>query len=148
MCDQVVNNYQTGRKITMAMSYNRLQGENREWAIQNNQPRAEYANIVVKGKMVRSNPELALIAGNGKYGFHSRRHSEDPVRMVKGLAGQYTKFRKSVARKAKNVCCLCPTKYLSDYDPIEAAIRQKHTKRLQRQRRRNGRARRGRKVGV
>lgn len=132
----------------MAMSYNRLQGEIREWAFRNGQPRAEYANRVVKGKEVRSNPELALIAGNGKYGFTSRRHAEDPVKMIKGRAGQYTKFRKSVARKAKNVCRLCPTKYLSDYDPIEVEIRQGHTKRMKRRRNRNNKARRRRPVGV
>ena len=130
----------------MAMSYNRLQGDTREWAIKNNQPRAEYANRVTKGKEVRGIPELALIAGDGKYGFHSRRHSEDPVRMVKGRAGQYTKFRKSVVRKAKNVCRLCPTRYLNDYDPIEAEIQRGHTKTLRRRRNRNGKARRGRKV--
>lgn len=130
----------------MPMSYNRLQGENREWAIKNHQPKAEYANRVSKGKEVKSNPELALIAGNGKYGFHSRRHSEDPVRMVKGKAGQYVKFRKSVARKAKNISRLCPTRYLDHYDPIEVATRQAHIRKLRRKLNRNGGARRGRKL--
>lgn len=132
----------------MPMSYNRLQGENREWAIKNHQPKAEYANRVSKSKEIKGNPELALIAGNGKYGFTSRRHSEDPVRMVKGKAGQYTKFRKSVARKAKNVSRLCPTQYLGHYDPIETAVRDKDLKRLRRQHNRNNKARRRRPVGV
>lgn len=132
----------------MPMSYNRLQGEIREWAFKNDQPRAEYANRVTKGKEVKGNPVLALVAGNGKYGFHSRRHAEDPVRMVKGKEGQYTKFRKSVARKKKNVSRLCPVKYLNDYDPIAVAIREEQTKRIQRRRKRNNKARRGRKVGV
>ncbi|KKL15250.1 hypothetical protein LCGC14_2507480 [marine sediment metagenome] len=132
----------------MPMSYNRLQGNTREWAFKNNQPRAEYANRVTRGKEIKGNPSLSLIAGNGKYGFHSRRHAEDPVRMVKGKEGQYTKFRKSVARKKKNVSRLCPTKYLSYYDPIAVAIREEQTKRMQRRRNRNGKARRGRKLGV
>ncbi len=132
----------------MAMSYNRLQGDTREWAINNQQPRAEYANRVTKGKEVRGNPTLALVAGNGKYGFHSRRHSEDPVRMVKGKAGQYTKFRKSVVRKKKNVSRLCRKMDFGEDDPIAVAIQQEHTKRMQRRRNRNGRARRGRKVCV
>ncbi len=132
----------------MPMSYNRLQGDTREWAVNNQQPRAEYANRVVKGKEVKGNPTLALVAGNGKYGFHSRRHSEDPVRMVKGLLGQYTKFRKSVARKKKNVSRLCRRRDLGEDDPIAVAIRQEHTKRMQRRRNRNGRARRRRPVGV
>ncbi len=132
----------------MPMSYNRLQGDTREWAFKNDQPRAEYANRVTQGKEIKGNPSLSLVAGNGRYGFHSRRHAENPVRMSKGLLGQYTKFRKSVARKKKNVSRLCPTKYLSDYDPIEAEIRQEHTKRMQRRRNRNNKARRRRKVGA
>ena len=132
----------------MAMSYNRLQGDTREWAIKNNQPRAEYANRVTKGKEVRGIPELALIAGDGKYGFHSRRHSEDPVRMVKGRAGQYTKFRKSVVRKKKNICRLCPRRDLGEDNPIAVAIRKEHTKRMQRRRNRNNKARRRRPAGV
>lgn len=132
----------------MAMSYNRLQGETREWAIQNHQPRAEYANRVVKGKMVRSNPGLSLIAGNGKYGFTSRRHAEDPVRMIKGRAGQYTKFRKSVVRKKKNVSHLCLRRDFGEDDQIAVAIRQEHTKRMQRRRNRNNKARRRRPAEV
>ena len=132
----------------MAMSYNRLQGEIREWAFRNDQPRAEYGNRVVGGKEIRSNPKLSLVAGNGKFGFHSRRHAEDPVRMIKGRAGQYTKFRKSVARKKKDVSRLCRRRDLGEDDPIAVAILQEYTKRMQRRRNRNGRARRGRKLGV
>ena len=132
----------------MPMSYNRLQGDTREWAINNQQPRAEYANRVVKGKEVRGNPTLAQVAGNGKYGFHSRRHSEDPVRMVKGKAGQYTKFRKSVARKKKNVSRLCRKRDFGEDDPIAVAIRQEQAKRMRRRCNRNNKARRGRRIVV
>lgn len=132
----------------MVMSYNRLQGGTREWAFRNDQPRAEYANRVTKGKEIRGNPGLALLAGNGKYGFHSRRHAEDPVRMSKGLLGQYTKFRKSVARKKKNVSRLCRRVDFGENDPIAVAIRQEHTKRIQRRRNRNGVARRRRPTGA
>lgn len=132
----------------MPMSYNRLQGDTREWAIKNHQPRAEYANRVTQGKEVKGNPDLALIAGNGKYGFTSRRHAEDPVRMVKGLLGQYTKFRKSVARKKKNVSRLCIKRDFGEDDPIVVMIRQEHTKRMNRRRNRNNKARRRRPVGV
>ena len=132
----------------MPMSYNRLQGKIREWAFRNNQPRAEYANRVTRGKKIKGNPTLALVAGDGGYGFHSRRHAEDPVRMSKGLLGQYTKFRKSVARKKKNVSRLCRRRDLNLNDPIAVAIRQEQTKRVQRRRSRNGKARRGRRVDV
>lgn len=132
----------------MAMSYNRLQGDTQAWAIKNNQPRAEYANRVTEGKKVRGTPELALVAGNGTHGFNSRRHSEDPVRMVKGRMGQFTKFRKSVVRKKKNVSRLCRRRDFGEDDPIAVAIRQEHTKRMQRRRNRNNKARRRRPAGV
>jgi len=88
----------------MTWTYNVLKGEARKWAQENKVPTSEKCTRVVGGRhMGRFGDRLARVAGNGLYGFSSRRQQQDPVKMTVGMDGQYKKDRKTIVRRRKNV---------------------------------------------
>jgi len=123
--------------------YNSLEGEARAWASDNKFSRGEYAIRVKGGKKVSSNAEVARVAGDGRFGFNSRKVCMDPVRMICGMDGQYIKKRKSVARPRKNISRLWMKKDLTRDIMLELE-REKQESRIHRRRNRNKVARKGR----
>jgi len=127
--------------------YNRLDGQDREWAVSHKWSRAEYAERVKKGKQAKGNVGVARVAGDGQYGFSSRRVATDPVGMTEGLDKQYLKNRKSIAKPRKNTCRLWSKHDLMASDEIVQAEINKQNKKDTRKRNRNKAARNGRKQG-
>lgn len=89
----------------MIWTYNRLKEQAREWALQNKHPLAERCVKVIGGKKMAKSG-IDSIAGNGTFGFSTRRGKTDgvPVKLTKGLDGQWKSGRGSVAKRKKNVC--------------------------------------------
>ncbi len=128
----------------MSKVYNRLEGQAREWAISQRMPRAEYGERVKSGKQIRSNARLAMIAGDGTFGFNSRRRAKDSVKITKGTQGQYMCLRKSIARKKKNVCQLGSSQSFVIADKLLQKQQERKEKRILRRKNRNKKARRNR----
>jgi len=80
----------------------------RDWAKKNKFRHYEATIRVHKGRHKAMAGDIGKIAGDGKYGFTSRRTSknEDACKMVEGLDGQLLKSRKTIVRKRKNTCIL------------------------------------------
>jgi hypothetical protein len=91
-------------------TYNKLQDKEREWAKQNKQPFGEKCIRVVGGKKMAKSA-VDKVAGNGRFGFSTRRGKKDDssVSLVKGLDEQWKSGRKSIARRRKNVCKMMTT---------------------------------------
>jgi len=86
----------------VAKYYNRLTGEAREWATENKIPIGERC-VRVNGRRRMAEAEVDKVAGNGSFGFSSRRKrdEDDDVKMTEGMYGQFKSGRKTVARRRK-----------------------------------------------
>jgi hypothetical protein len=73
---------------------------------------AEFCVRAVGGKVQKSNAEVARVAGNGRYGFATRRHDAEERAMTTGRDGQYMKRKKSIARRRKNVSRLATSRQI------------------------------------
>ena len=87
----------------MAKIYNPLKGTVRQFAVDNKFSRAEWTSWVKGGRRMATNPGIADVAGNGQFGFHSKRQSADPVKIMVGIDGQYLRKRANIARRRKPV---------------------------------------------
>jgi len=111
----------------------------------------EWTRRVKGGRRFSSNGDLDKVAGDGRYGFTTKRPF---VNITKGLDGQNIKSRKTACRPRKNVCKLATNESIRigtiNSDPLrreerlarqeqEAKMRQKAT----RAKNRNPRARKG-----
>lgn len=139
----------------MNWTYNRLEGKAREWAVANNQPRGERC-VKVNGGHQMGKSAVDDIAGNGLYGFSTRRGKQDEDKgMVRGMDGQWKAKRGSIAKRRKNTSRLATTEQIrlmqmDSLEKEERAARLAET--LMRRRKdlrrksRNNRARRGNKL--
>lgn len=141
--------------------YNRLGGDDREWAASHRFARSEHCVRVKGGKQFRGPNWQKVKCGDGLMGFSTRRKGQDDVRMEKGLEGQLKKKRNtlvrprsaraSASRRARRVdgskVCLVSncTIMESQYNPIRVAEQKKGDKQARRARNRNNTARRGRR---
>lgn len=132
----------------MIRAYNRLEGEAKEFVVSRRMSRADYT-VPVKGrrKPMSGDSSLTLSAGDGTWGFGTRRNKRDKVRITEGQDGQYLRKKGSVARKRKNVCRLASKKVLgaSQEHPQARLARLKREERIRRGRNRNRAATEGRK---
>ena len=79
--------------------YNRLEGEVREWAINNRFARSEYCVPVKNGKRFGGSEWQKNKCGNGRMGFLTRRKSKDEVQTEMGLDGQFKRRRHTLLNK-------------------------------------------------
>ena len=97
----------------MQWTYNRLEGDAREWAIKNNQPRGERC-IKVNGGHQMGKSAIDDIAGNGLHGFSTRKGKQDEDKgMVRGMDGQWKAKRGSVAKRRKNTSRMATTEQIN-----------------------------------
>jgi len=73
----------------------------------------EYCVRVKGGKVQSSNPGLAKVAGNGQYGFPTRKHDQDELGITVGMDGQFMRKRKSLARRKKNISRLATSRQIN-----------------------------------
>lgn len=95
----------------MIWTYNRLQGEARDWARKNRIPIGEKC-LPAKGRKAMGKSAIDKIAGNGSFGFSTRRGREDgdTACMTRGLDNQWKSGRGSIVRRRKNICRMMTTK--------------------------------------
>lgn len=141
--------------------YNRLDGEAREWAKDNQFARSEHCVHVKNGKRFGGPVWARIKCGDGRMGFSTRRKGQDEGRMEVGLDGQFKKKRGSLVRRKSaratatrrprridgSRCSLVPSVVLQDAarDPVMVAQQERVCKKAKRAKNRNGRARRGHK---
>jgi len=109
--------------------------------------RREFCERVVKGKRFKQD-EVSLVAGDGRFGFQSRRQKREVASMVQTVDGTgLKKARKTATRPRKETCKLVTSfqQYWGELEPAERARRVSEFKRAKRARNRNNAARRGRK---
>lgn len=83
--------------------YNRLEGDDREWAAGNRFARSEFCVPVRGGKRFGGAVWQKVKCGDGRMGFSTRRKGQDEVQMEVGLDGQYKKKRHTLVRR-KSAC--------------------------------------------
>lgn len=144
--------------------YNRLSGDNREWAANHNLARSEHCVRVKGGKRFSGPTWQKIKCGDGLMGFSTRRKGQDDVRMETGQDGQLKKKRNTIVRprsarasasrrarrvdgsKAGLVSNFVIMK--SQYDPIAIAEQRKDDKQTKRAGNRNNMARRGHRRAI
>jgi hypothetical protein len=83
------------------MIYNPLQRGPRDWATKKGFKRSESTSRVKNGKKISANPKVAKVAGDGLYGFKTRRQ-KDEVAITTGQDGEYirvNRYAKRIRRK-------------------------------------------------
>lgn len=149
----------------MTWTYNRLKNEARQWARKNRIPTGERC-VPVKGGRKMSKSAITEVAGDGSYGFSTRRDKKDgeTTKVVKGLDGQWKAWRGTSVRRRKNVCRMLTANQIKGLqmdsdDRLDAFTKEAiiHQVRLEkervirrqlRKRNRNPRARRGHRKKV
>lgn len=84
--------------------FNRLTGEARDWAKENNIPRSEHCVRVVDGKKFSGDDWIKTKCGDGRMGFSMKRRGQDEVRFEEGLDGQLKKKRLSTVTPRSSRC--------------------------------------------
>lgn len=144
--------------------YNRLDGEARTWAENNQFARSEYCVRVNGGKRFGGPDWVKNKCGDGRMGFSTRRKNQDKVKMESGLDGQFKRKRTTLVNKksvkaamgrrirridGSRVVLVSRTQVLEAMrDPIVVAQQEKTYRAAKRAKNRNGRARRGLKRGL
>ncbi len=139
--------------------YNRLEGESREWAVNNGFVRSEYCVRVKGGKRFSGENWQKIKCGDGRMGFSTRRRGQEKVHMEVGLDGQLKKKRNTLirpksarataSRRARRVdgsrVILVSLVTIEEIgrDPIAVAQQIKMNKKTKRAKNRNNMARRG-----
>lgn len=114
-----------GRRCALPKIYNSLENPSLQFALLHRVPR-EYCERVVKGKRFKQD-SLTDIAGDGRFGFQSRRRKREVASMVKTVDGTGLKnARKTATRQRKETCKLVNTFqiYWAGLDPEEKKRRQ------------------------
>ena len=130
----------------MPKIYNSLENPDLQFALLHRVPR-EYCERVVKGKKFKED-SVSLIAGDGRYGFQSRRQKREVASMVATVDGTgFKKSKKTACRPRKEVCKLVSSAELCrlTMDPDLRDQRDKEAKKTKRAKHRNKGARLGRK---
>jgi len=78
--------------------YNRLKGDDRQWAIDNQMPRSERCVPVKDGKKFSGDSETKQTCGDGTMGFSSRRKGQSDVHLERDQAGGWKKKRHTLVR--------------------------------------------------
>lgn len=146
------------------LSYNRLDGEARQWAKDNRIPRSEFCVPVNGGKRFGGPDWAKMKCGNGRMGFTTRRRRQDKVRIEVGLDGQFKASRKTLVNRRSlrclashqtrridgSRCGLVSNTQLQQVsrDPLKIAAQKEIQKKHKRSRNRNHRARRGHKQKI
>ncbi len=114
----------------MTWTYNRLNGKAREWARRNRIPTGERC-VPVKGGRKMGKSAITKVAGDGSYGFSTRRDKKDgeTTKMVMGLDGQWKAWRGTSVRRRKNVCRMATKGQIKkmemdDYDRLESLTKE------------------------
>jgi len=105
---------------------------------------------VVKGKKFKRD-ELSLIAGDGRFGFQSRRQKREVASMVETVDGTgLKKARKTATRPRKETCKLATSfeAYWASLDPEEQKRRESEQDKRIRAGKRNRKANYGRRKSV
>ena len=152
-----INGYNNG------FGFNRLEGDAREWAGDNQMPKSEFTVPVNGGKRFGGENWQKQKCGNGRFGFPSRRQG-DPVKMTTGVDGQHKPARSTTVRgkssrstssnharrvDGSRVRLITTAEIrMSARDPQRVAQEKKWAKKARRAKNRNPRARRGHKKMV
>jgi hypothetical protein len=129
----------------MPLVYNKLENPSLQFAILHKIGR-EYCERVVDGKKFKAD-SVSLIAGDGRFGFQSRRRKREVSSMVETVDGTgFKKSKKTACRPRKMPCRLVSSQTLQKLaaDPEILARRDTEAKKTKRASRRNGAARKGR----
>jgi len=97
-CKCCENNSKEAPKYVNGWGYNKLDGENREWAKKNRVATSEHCVPVKGGKKFAGPLWLKQKCGDGTKGFSTRKDN-DEVRIEIGMDGQYKKKRHTVVNK-------------------------------------------------
>jgi hypothetical protein len=149
-------------KITIGEAgygFNRLDGNDREWAQNNRFSKSEYCVPVKDGKKFGGPVWQKVKCGDGTMGFSTRRKNQEEVHLEQGLDGQWKKKRHTLVRpkSARASAGRRPrrvdgSKYgvassveiaMASRDPVVVAERRRVDKKFKRARNRNNGARRG-----
>ena len=155
-CDDKKSGAHGGRT---GYGFNRLNGEEREWAKNNKFALSEYCVHVKDGKKFSGPEWLKIKCGDGRMGFSTRRKGQDEVRMETGPDEQVRRKRHTLVRtrsaratatrRARRVdgskvrLVSSETIMEAQRDPIMVAQQSKVDRKIKRARNRNNRARRG-----
>ncbi len=157
-CKKTSSNNHTS---TPGYGFNRLSGEDREWAANNRVARSEHCVRVKGGKRFGGPDWQKTKCGDGTMGFSNRRKGQEGNQMEVGLAGQLKKkrgtlvrprsARSTASRRGRRIdgsrCCLISSSDIiqSTRDPIVTDQLRIVHKKSKRARKRNHTARRGHK---
>ena len=133
----------------MPKIYNLLENPSLQFALLHKVPR-EYCERVVKGKKFKQD-SVSLIAGDGRFGFQSRRQKREVASMVPTVDGTgLKKARKTATRPRKEVCKLATSFqiYWNMLDPEEKKSRLEEQRKRIRAGKRNRKASYGRRKAV
>lgn len=133
----------------MPKIYNRLENPDKQFALLHG-VRREYCEWVKGGKRYKQD-SLTEIAGNGRFGFQTRRQKREVASMTVTVDKTgLKKSRKTVCRPRKEVSKLATSfqQYWAELGPEEQARRVSEFKRAKRAKNRNRRANYGRRKAV
>lgn len=141
--------------------FNRLSGEAKIWAEENQFAQSEFCVPVKDGRQFGGEEWQKIKCGNGRMGFSTRRKGQDEVRLEVGQDGQLKRKRNTLVRvksaraSATRVARRVDGSKVSlvssaaiaraQLDPIVIAEEKQVNKKFKRARNRNNRARRGRR---
>lgn len=145
-------------------SYNRVCGNDAEWAKENGEMKPEFTVPVKGGKRFGGKTWQKIKCGDGTMGFSTRRKGQEEVQMEVGMDGQFKKSRHTLvrpksarcssSRKARRVdgsrCSLVSSVEMHNAarDPLQVERQRKVYKKSQRAKKRNNKARHGHKIAV
>lgn len=130
----------------MPRIYNKLENPALQFGLLHRVGR-EFCERVVKGKKFKQD-ELSLVAGNGVYGFQSRRQKREVSSMTETIDGTGLKKSKGTATRPRKEVCRLATSfqiYWNTLDPEEQKRRQDEQRRRIRSQNRNKKAGDGRR---
>ena len=115
--------------------YNRLKGDDRQWAIDNQMPRSERCIPVKDGKRFSGDSKTKQTCGDGTMGFTTRRKGQAEVHLEQNSEGGWKKKRHSLVRPKSaratasrisrrvdgSACCLASSEQIraSERDPVK-----------------------------
>jgi hypothetical protein len=133
----------------MPRIYNKLENPALQFALLHRVPR-EFCEKVVKGKRFKED-SLTEIAGNGIFGFQSRRQKREVASMVQTIDGTGLKKARKTATKPRKETCKLATSfqiYWNMLDPEEQKRRGSEQNKRIRKQTRNRKAGYGRRKAV
>jgi len=127
--------------------FNVLQGDERKFAVMRGLSVGEYTIRAVGVRKARKTDPLSMKAGDGNFGFSTKRPRRDDAKFVKTLDGTGLKKARATATRPRKMPCLLATKaevHLASLDPVVRQEREKSHEKAKRAKNRNRKSKYGR----